>query len=140
MALSSIVSISEQAGSLRADGHDILASITEEPDFPTPAHICDAASEAMRHGLTRYPRTAGLRSLRAAIGQSGDVTATNVIVSTGAEIGGKFCGEKETGGGRESGSEAWKAYMRQQTSTANYLRELPLAQGISFEIRSPWNI
>ena len=57
----------------------------------------------------------------------------NVNIGTsGAEIGGAFGGEKETGGGRESGSDAWKAYMRRQTNTINYTTELPLAQGIKF--------
>ena len=51
-----------------------------------------------------------------------------------AGIGGAFGGEKETGGGRESGSDAWKAYMRRITTTVNYSRELPLAQGIRFEL------
>ena len=50
----------------------------------------------------------------------------------GAEIGGAFGGEKETGGGRESGSDAWKGYMRRQTNTVNWSTELPLAQGITF--------
>jgi aldehyde dehydrogenase (NAD+) len=52
----------------------------------------------------------------------------------GAEIGGAFGGEKETGGGRESGSDAWKAYMRRQTNTINYSDSLPLAQGIKFDL------
>jgi aldehyde dehydrogenase (NAD+) len=52
----------------------------------------------------------------------------------GAEIGGAFGGEKDTGGGRESGSDAWKGYMRRQTTTVNYSRQLPLAQGIRFDI------
>ena len=52
----------------------------------------------------------------------------------GAEIGGAFGGEKETGGGRESGSDAWRAYMRRQTATVNYTSELPLAQGIEFDV------
>ena len=52
----------------------------------------------------------------------------------GAEIGGAFGGEKDTGGGRESGSDAWKAYMRRQTNTINWSRELPLAQGIEFKV------
>ena len=56
------------------------------------------------------------------------------IGTTGAEIGGAFGGEKETGGGRESGSDSWKAYMRRQTNTINYSTDLPLAQGINFEI------
>ena len=53
--------------------------------------------------------------------------------TSGAEIGGAFGGEKETGGGRESGSDVWKNYMRRQTVTVNYGRDLPLAQGIVFE-------
>ena len=80
---------------------------------------------------------------------SNDVRETEVFVSpagsdcgianvnvgpSGAEIGGAFGGEKETGGGRESGSDAWKAYMRRQTLTVNYSRELPLAQGIRFDM------
>ena len=56
------------------------------------------------------------------------------IGPSGAEIGGAFGGEKETGGGRESGSDAWKAYMRRATNTINYSSELPLAQGIRFEV------
>lgn len=64
-----------------------------------------------------------------------DCGIANVNIGTsGAEIGGAFGGEKETGGGRESGSDAWKAYMRRQTNTINFGRELPLAQGIKFEI------
>lgn len=62
-----------------------------------------------------------------------DCGIANVNIGTsGAEIGGAFGGEKETGGGRESGSDAWKAYMRRQTNTVNYSRDLPLAQGINF--------
>ena len=64
-----------------------------------------------------------------------DCGIANVNIGTsGAEIGGAFGGEKETGGGRESGSDAWKAYMRRQTNTINWSRELPLAQGIKFDI------
>jgi aldehyde dehydrogenase (NAD+) len=63
-----------------------------------------------------------------------DCGIANVNIGTsGAEIGGAFGGEKETGGGRESGSDSWRAYMRRQTNTINYSRELPLAQGIVFD-------
>ena len=66
-----------------------------------------------------------------------DCGIANVNIGTsGAEIGGAFGGEKETGGGRESGSDAWKAYMRRQTSTVNYSAALPLAQGIRFDVAS----
>ena len=64
-----------------------------------------------------------------------DCGLANVNIGTsGAEIGGAFGGEKETGGGRESGSDAWKAYMRRQTNTINFSGKLPLAQGITFEL------
>ena len=64
-----------------------------------------------------------------------DCGIANVNIGTsGAEIGGAFGGEKETGGGRESGSDAWKVYMRRQTNTINYSNELTLAQGINFDI------
>ena len=64
-----------------------------------------------------------------------DCGIANVNIGTsGAEIGGAFGGEKNTGGGRESGSDAWKNYMRRTTNTINYSKDLPLAQGISFEV------
>ena len=64
-----------------------------------------------------------------------DCGIANVNLGTsGAEIGGAFGGEKETGGGRESGSDAWRNYMRRATNTINYSRELPLAQGIKFDV------
>ena len=64
-----------------------------------------------------------------------DCGIANVNIGTsGAEIGGAFGGEKETGGGRESGSDAWKVYMRRQTNTINFSPELPLAQGIKFNL------
>jgi aldehyde dehydrogenase (NAD+) len=64
-----------------------------------------------------------------------DCGIANVNIGTsGAEIGGAFGGEKETGGGRESGSDAWKQYMRRATNTINYGTDLPLAQGVSFDI------
>ena len=64
-----------------------------------------------------------------------DCGIANVNIGTsGAEIGGAFGGEKETGGGRESGSDSWKAYMRRQTSTVNYSKALPLAQGVRFGV------
>jgi aldehyde dehydrogenase (NAD+) len=64
-----------------------------------------------------------------------DCGIANVNIGTsGAEIGGAFGGEKETGGGRESGSDAWRAYMRRATNTINYSGELPLAQGVNFTV------
>jgi aldehyde dehydrogenase (NAD+) len=64
-----------------------------------------------------------------------DCGIANVNIGpSGAEIGGAFGGEKETGGGRESGSDSWKAYMRRQTQTVNYSSALPLAQGVVFDL------
>ena len=68
-------------------------------------------------------------------GMGSDCGIANVNIGTsGAEIGGAFGGEKDTGGGRESGSDSWKVYMRRQTNTINWGKELPLAQGIEFNV------
>jgi aldehyde dehydrogenase (NAD+) len=80
--------------------------------------------------------TLNLREAEQFLSHAGsDCGIANINIGTsGAEIGGAFGGEKETGGGRESGSDAWKAYMRRQTNTINFGSELPLAQGIKFDI------
>lgn len=87
-------------------------------------------------GLSSAIFTLNMREAERFLSASGsDCGIANVNIGTsGAEIGGAFGGEKETGGGRESGSDAWKAYMRRQTNTINYGYSLPLAQGISFEL------
>ena len=87
-------------------------------------------------GLSSAIMTKNLREAEAFLSCSGsDCGIANVNIGTsGAEIGGAFGGEKETGGGRESGSDAWKIYMRRQTNTINYTSELPLAQGIKFDL------
>lgn len=87
-------------------------------------------------GLSSSIFTTDVREAEQFISTAGsDCGIANVNIGTsGAEIGGAFGGEKETGGGRESGSDAWRAYMRRQTSTVNYSRELPLAQGIKFDL------
>ena len=79
--------------------------------------------------------TLNMREAELFLSASGsDCGIANVNIGTsGAEIGGAFGGEKETGGGRESGSDAWKAYMRRQTNTINWGDNLPLAQGIKFD-------
>ncbi len=100
--------------------------------------LCDAIllQNNVLQGLSSSIFTNDLREAEAFLSASGsDCGIANVNIGTsGAEIGGAFGGEKETGGGRESGSDSWKAYMRRQTSTINYSSELPLAQGVSFEI------
>ncbi|TNF18361.1 MAG: aldehyde dehydrogenase family protein [Rhodobacteraceae bacterium] len=87
-------------------------------------------------GLSSCIFTLNLREAETFLSAAGsDCGIANVNIGpSGAEIGGAFGGEKETGGGRESGSDAWKGYMRRQTSTVNYSAELPLAQGVSFDI------
>ncbi|WP_343674609.1 aldehyde dehydrogenase family protein [Chitinophaga sp.] len=95
-----------------------------------------ALQNGVPQGLSSSIMTLNLREAEAFLSHGGsDCGIANVNIGTsGAEIGGAFGGEKETGGGRESGSEAWKAYMRRQTNTINYSTQLPLAQGIKFDL------
>ena len=95
-----------------------------------------SANNAVAQGLSSAIFTDSVRATERFLGPAGsDCGIANVNLGTsGAEIGGAFGGEKDTGGGRESGSDAWKAYMRRQTCTVNGGRSLPLAQGVSFEV------
>ncbi len=95
-----------------------------------------ALNNAVPQGLSSAIFTTDLREAERFVSATGsDCGIANVNIGTsGAEIGGAFGGEKETGGGRESGSDSWKAYMRRATNTVNYGRSLPLAQGVQFEI------
>ena len=90
----------------------------------------------VKQGLSSAIMTNNLQEAEKFLSETGsDCGIANVNIGTsGAEIGGAFGGEKETGGGRESGSDAWKIYMRRQTNTINYTSELPLAQGIKFDL------
>jgi aldehyde dehydrogenase (NAD+) len=101
-------------------------------------HIEEAVQlqNGVRQGLSSAIFTNDAREAEWFVSPSGsDCGIANVNIGTsGAEIGGAFGGEKDTGGGRESGSDAWKAYMRRATNTINYGREMPLAQGVRFEI------
>lgn len=95
-----------------------------------------ALQNGVPQGLSSAIMTTNMREAEAFLSVAGsDCGIANVNIGTsGAEIGGAFGGEKETGGGRESGSDSWKAYMRRQTNTINYSTALPLAQGIKFDI------
>ena len=95
-----------------------------------------AIQNGVPQGLSSAIMTLNMRESELFLSQSGsDCGIANVNIGTsGAEIGGAFGGEKETGGGRESGSDAWKAYMRRQTNTINWSNHLPLAQGIQFDL------
>jgi aldehyde dehydrogenase (NAD+) len=95
-----------------------------------------AAQNEVAHGLSSSIFTDRLQHAERFLSAAGsDCGIANVNIGTsGAEIGGAFGGEKDTGGGRESGSDAWKAYMRRQTCTVNWGNDLPLAQGINFDV------
>ena len=95
-----------------------------------------ALHNGVPQGLSSAIFTNDLREAEWFLSAAGsDCGIANVNIGTsGAEIGGAFAGEKETGGGRESGSDAWKGYMRRATNTINYSRELPLAQGVKFDV------
>lgn len=95
-----------------------------------------AIQNGVVQGLSSAIMTSNMREAEQFLSQVGsDCGIANVNIGTsGAEIGGAFGGEKETGGGRESGSDAWKVYMRRQTNTINYGADLPLAQGIKFDL------
>jgi aldehyde dehydrogenase (NAD+) len=118
--------------------------ITKEETFApilyvNPVKSLDEAIEIhndVPQGLSSAIFTSDVRSAERFVSAVGsDCGIANVNIGTsGAEIGGAFGGEKETGGGRESGSDSWKAYMRRATNTVNYSKELPLAQGISFDV------
>jgi aldehyde dehydrogenase (NAD+) len=101
-------------------------------DFDTAVEMQNAVPQ----GLSSCVFTGSLREAETFLSAWGsDCGIANVNIGpSGAEIGGAFGGEKDTGGGRESGSDAWKAYMRRQTQTVNFSRDLPLAQGVRFEV------
>jgi aldehyde dehydrogenase (NAD+) len=94
-----------------------------------------AMQNGVVQGLSSSIMTTNMREAEKFLSSEGsDCGIANVNIGTsGAEIGGAFGGEKETGGGRESGSDSWRNYMRRQTNTINYSTQLPLAQGIKFD-------
>ena len=85
LEISEIVQLSEKAAALKAAGRDVIALSTGEPDFPTPAHVIEAAHQAALAGKTRYPATLGTPELRAAIAAANAVQPAEVMVSTGAK-------------------------------------------------------
>lgn len=115
--------------------HETFAPILYLLKFKTMDEAIAIQNEVPQ-GLSSSIMTLNLREAEQFLSHAGsDCGIANVNIGTsGAEIGGAFGGEKETGGGRESGSDAWKAYMRRQTNTINYSNSLPLAQGIKFDL------
>lgn len=116
--------------------HETFAPILYIMKYSGGVENAIALQNGVPQGLSSAIMTNSLKEAEAFLSQSGsDCGIANVNIGTsGAEIGGAFGGEKETGGGRESGSDAWKVYMRRQTNTINYSDSLPLAQGIKFEL------
>ena len=116
--------------------HETFAPILYLIKYSGDVNEAIAIQNNVPQGLSSAIMTTNMREQEAFLSHAGsDCGIANVNIGTsGAEIGGAFGGEKETGGGRESGSDAWKIYMRRQTNTINWGTSLPLAQGIKFEI------
>jgi aldehyde dehydrogenase (NAD+) len=116
--------------------HETFAPILYVIKYSGEVENAIAIQNGVVQGLSSAIMTNNLREAERFLSHAGsDCGIANVNIGTsGAEIGGAFGGEKETGGGRESGSDAWKIYMRRQTNTINYTTELPLAQGIRFDL------
>ncbi len=116
--------------------HETFAPVLYLLKYSGDVHDAIAIQNGVAQGLSSAIMTNNLREAEMFLSVAGsDCGIANVNIGTsGAEIGGAFGGEKETGGGRESGSDAWKIYMRRQTNTINYTTSLPLAQGIKFDL------
>ncbi len=116
--------------------HETFAPVLYLLKYTGDVENAIALQNGVAQGLSSAIMTNNLREAERFLSVAGsDCGIANVNIGTsGAEIGGAFGGEKETGGGRESGSDAWKVYMRRQTNTINYTTELPLAQGIKFDL------
>lgn len=127
--------IAEASNDMQIVQHETFAPILYLMSYDTIEEAI-ALQNGVAQGLSSAIMTNNLREAELFLSAGGsDCGIANVNIGTsGAEIGGAFGGEKETGGGRESGSDAWKAYMRRQTNTINYGKDLPLAQGIKFDL------
>ena len=127
--------IAEVSNDMEIVQHETFAPILYLIKYKTLEEAI-ALQNNVPQGLSSSIFTLNVREAELFLSQAGsDCGIANVNIGTsGAEIGGAFGGEKETGGGRESGSDAWKAYMRRQTNTINYTDKLPLAQGIKFTV------
>lgn len=127
--------IAEAQNSFAIVQHETFAPILYLMKYNTLEEAI-AMQNGVPQGLSSAIMTLNLREAEQFLSAAGsDCGIANVNIGTsGAEIGGAFGGEKETGGGRESGSDAWKVYMRRQTNTINYSTKLPLAQGIKFDL------
>jgi aldehyde dehydrogenase (NAD+) len=127
--------IAEASNDFKIVQHETFAPVLYIMKYKTLEEAI-ALQNNVPQGLSSSIMTLNMREAEQFLSAVGsDCGIANVNIGTsGAEIGGAFGGEKETGGGRESGSDAWKAYMRRQTNTINWGTKLPLAQGIKFDI------
>ena len=127
-----LVEMPKQAGPVMEETFAPILYVMPYDDFDTVIDEHNAVAAGLSSSIFTRDMQESERFLAA---DGSDCGIANVNIGTsGAEIGGAFGGEKETGGGRESGSDAWKAYMRRATNTVNYSKALPLAQGVSFDI------
>ena len=128
--------IAEASNNFAIVQHETFAPILYLIKYTGDLENAIEIQNSVPQGLSSAIMTSNLKDAEKFLASSGsDCGIANVNIGTsGAEIGGAFGGEKETGGGRESGSDAWKIYMRRQTNTINYSDELPLAQGIKFDL------
>jgi aldehyde dehydrogenase (NAD+) len=128
--------IAEATNDMAIVQHETFAPILYLIKYTGSVENAIALQNGVAQGLSSAIMTNNLREAELFLSHAGsDCGIANVNIGTsGAEIGGAFGGEKETGGGRESGSDAWKVYMRRQTNTINYTTSLPLAQGIKFDL------
>jgi len=127
-----IVEMPEQAGPMLRETFAPILYVVKYKTLEEALQLQNAAAQ----GLTSSIFTTDMREAEFFLSDQGsDCGIANVNIGpSGAEIGGAFGGEKESGVGREAGSDAWKGYMRRATNTVNYGRELPLAQGVTFEV------
>ncbi len=128
--------VAEVDANLKIVQHETFAPILYLMKYKGKLENAIKIQNNVPQGLSSAIMTTNMREAETFLSAAGsDCGIANVNIGTsGAEIGGAFGGEKETGGGRESGSDSWKAYMRRQTNTINYSKELPLAQGIEFKL------
>ncbi|CAM4164553.1 aldehyde dehydrogenase family protein [Zobellia nedashkovskayae] len=128
--------IAEAKADFKIVQHETFAPVLYLLKYSGTIENAIQAQNGVAQGLSSAIMTNNLREAEHFLSVAGsDCGIANVNIGTsGAEIGGAFGGEKDTGGGRESGSDAWKVYMRRQTNTINYTTELPLAQGIKFDL------
>lgn len=130
-----LIEMPAQVGPVLEETFAPILYVMKYSDFDAVLHDHNAVAAGLSSSIFTLDMQEAERFLAV---DGSDCGIANVNIGTsGAEIGGAFGGEKETGGGRESGSDAWKAYMRRATNTVNYSKTLPLAQGVSFDIEHP---